>query len=162
MTQIELPEADSAARVASRVLRSLEFGEPSSEVTDFRPTAVAWCFVGLSGLCLLAMVAAGILGSHDCRVAPIPLALGVQTEVSIALPANTPCTILVQGGSATLDGLRIDVPPERGTLTPRGRTGVVYRPRSGFKGADVFDFSLRGRSSAAYEIATIRVRATIN
>ena len=162
MTQIELPEAVSGTRVASRVLRSLQLGEPASDVMDSRPTAVAWCFVGLSGLCVLAMVSAGILGAHDCRVAPIPLALGHQTEVSIALPANTPCTILVQGGSAILDNLRIDVPPHRGTLTPRGRTGVVYRPRAGFKGADTFDFSLRGGSRATYETATIRVRASIN
>jgi hypothetical protein len=162
MTQIELPKADSAARVALRALRSLEFGEAASEVADSRPTAVAWCFVGLSGLCVAAMVSAGLLGSHDCRVAPIPLALGLETEVSLALPANTPCTIVVHSGGASLDGLRIDVPPERGTLTPRGRTGVVYRPRPGFKGADAFDFSLSGRSHAAYETATIRVRANIN
>jgi hypothetical protein len=162
MTQIELPEAASATRVASRVLRSLQLGEPASEVMDGRPTAVAWCFVGLSGLCVLAMVCAGILGSHDCRVAPIPLALGLKTEVSVALPANTPCAILVQSGSTPLDGLTIDALPERGTLTPRGRTGVVYRPRPGFKGADTFGFSLSGRSSAAYETATIRVRAMVD
>jgi hypothetical protein len=162
MTQIELPEAVSATRVASRVLRSLQLGEPASDVMDSRPTAVAWWFVGLSGLCVLAMVGAGILGSHGCRVAPIPLALGHETEVSVSLPANTPCTILVQGGSATLDNLHINVPPERGTLTPRGRTGVVYRPRAGFKGADTFDFSLRGGSHSDYETATIRVRASIN
>jgi hypothetical protein len=162
MTQIELPEAVSATRVASRVRRSLEFGEPASEVMDAQPTAVAWWFVGLSGLCVLAMVCAGILGARGCRVTPIQLALGHETEVSIALPANTPCTIRVEPGSATLDGLRIEVPPERGTLTPRGRTGVVYRPRAGFKGSDAFDFSLRGGSPAAYETSTIRVRASIN
>jgi hypothetical protein len=162
MTQIELPEADSAARVASRVLRSLALGGPGSEVMDARPATVAWCFVGVSGLCVLAMVCAGIFGSHDCRIAPIPLALGQETAVSIALPANTPCTFLVQGGGATLDGLRIEVPPEQGTLTPRGRTGVVYRPRPGFKGPDGFDLSLHGRSRDAYETATIRVRANIN
>lgn len=162
MTQIDLPEVDSAARVASRVLRSLEVGDPASEVMDRRPTLVAWYFVALSGLGVVAMVCAGILGSHDCRVAPIPLTLGLKTEVSVALPANTPCTILVQSGSTPLDGLTIDSAPQRGTLTPRGRTGVVYRPRPGFKGADTFDFSLRGRSSAEYETATIRVRASIN
>jgi hypothetical protein len=160
MTQIELPS--SATRVISRVFRSFDLGEPASEVMDARPTTVAWCFVGLSGLCVFAMVCAGILSSHDCRVAPIPLALGLKTEVSVALPANTPCTILVQHGSTPLDGLTIDAAPERGTLTPRGRTGVVYRPRPGFKGADTFDFSVQGRSSSAYETSTVRVRAMIN
>ena len=108
------------------------------------------------------MVGAGILGSYDCRVAPIPLALGLQTRYCLRSrpirPARSWCS-----PAAALDGpFRIDIPPERGTLTPGGRTGVVYRPRPGFKGTDVFDFSLRGRSSAAYETATIRVRASIN
>src|SRR5262245_33121598 len=102
MTQIELSEANSAMRVASRVLRSLEFGEPASELMEARPTTVVWCFLALSGLCVAAMVCAGILGSHDCRVAPIPLAPGHNTEITVALPADTPCTILVQGGSTPL------------------------------------------------------------
>jgi hypothetical protein len=162
MTEIELPRANSAARVTSRVLRSLELGEPASEVMDARPTMVAWCFVTLSGLCVVAMVLAGILGSRDCRVAPIQLALGSETAVSIALPANRPCTILVRPGNATFDAITVVSPPERGTLTPRGRTGVVYRPPPGFKGGETFDFSLHGRSSSTYETSTIRVRANIN
>jgi len=162
MTHIELPGASSAARIAARTLRSFDLGEPASQATDARPTAVAWCFVGVSALCVVAMICAGIFGSHDCRVTPIPLGFGHQTEVSLALPADTPCTIMVQAGSAPVDGLTIDAPPERGTLMPRGRTGVVYRPRPGFKGADAFDFSLRGRASDADETALIRVRASIN
>ena len=162
MTQIELPKANSAARVTPRVLPSLDLGEPASEVMDARPTTVAWCLVTLSGLCVVAMVLAGILSSRDCRVAPIQLALGIETAVSIALPANRPCTILVRPGNATLDAITVVSPPERGTLTPRGRTGVVYRPPPGFKGGETFDFSLRGRSSSTYETSTIRVRANIN
>ena len=162
MTQIEIPKANSAARVTSRVLRSLDLGEPGSEVMDARPTTVAWCFVTLSGLCVVAMVLAGILGSRDCRIAPIQLALGIEAAVSIALPANRACTILVHPGNATLDAITVVSPPERGTLTPRGRTGVVYRPPPGFKGGETFDFSLHGRSSSTYETSTIRVRANIN
>ena len=90
------------------------------------------------------MVSASFLGSRGCRLAPIPLALGRDSDVSINLPANTPCTILVQTGSAVLDDIAINAPPERGTLTSRGRSGVVYRPLPGFKGNDSFDFSLHG------------------
>ena len=108
------------------------------------------------------MILAGALSARDCRAKPIPLALGLDAEASIAMPANTPCTILVRLGSVALDGITIDAPPERGTLTPRGRTGVVYRPHRDFKGDDTFAFSLHGRSSSVRETSIIRVRASIN
>jgi hypothetical protein len=108
------------------------------------------------------MVLAGMLGTHDCRVAPIPLALGRDSDVSVSLPVNTPCTILVQTGSAVLDDITVNAPPERGTLTSRGRTGVIYRPSPGFKGADSFGFSLHGRSNSVPETSVIHVRAIVN
>ena len=121
----------------------------------------AWGFVGLSLVCAGAMVWAGILGARDCRVEPIPLALGRQSDVPIALSANTPCAILIKAGSAVLDDITIDAPPRHGTLALRGRTGVVYRPGPGFKGRDAFAFSLHGRSSAAPGTAAIQVRAVV-
>ena len=82
--------------------------------------------------------------------------------MSINLPANTPCTLLVQTGSAILDDIAVTAPPERGTLTSRGRSGVVYRPRPGFKGNDSFDFSLQGLLNGARESSIVRVRAVID
>jgi hypothetical protein len=121
----------------------------------------AWCFVALSLACAGAMVWAGILGARDCRVEPIPLALGRHSDVPIALPANTPCAILVKAGGAVLHDITIDAAPQHGTLALRGRTGVVYRPSPGFKGSDAFAFSLHGRSSAAPGTAAIQVRAVV-
>jgi len=162
MNQTHLQEAPSAARIATRVRRSLELGESASGAADARQVNAASGFIGFSILCVVAMVLAGALSSHDCRAKPIPLALGLDAEASIAMPANSPCTILVWAGSTALDGITIDAPPERGTLTPRGRTGVVYRPHRGFKGDDAFAFSLHGRSSSVRETSIIRVRASIN
>lgn len=108
------------------------------------------------------MVWAGILGARDCHVGPIPLTLGRESDVTITLPANTPCTILVRAGSAVLDDIAVDAPPDRGTLTARGRTGVVYRPHPGFKGVDSFGFSLYGRSRSTREAATFHVRAIVD
>ena len=162
MNQTHLQEATSAARVATRVRRSLELGEGVAEAVDARQVIPAAGFIGLSLLCVGAMVLAGVLSSHDCRAKPIPLALGLDAEASIAVPANTPCTILVQAGSTALDSITIDAPPERGTLTPRGRTGVVYRPQRGFKGEDAFAFSLHGRPSSVRETSIIRVRSSVN
>jgi hypothetical protein len=107
------------------------------------------------------MVWTGILGARDCRVEPIALALGRQSNVPIALPADAPCTILVKAGSAVLDGITIDAPPRHGTLALRGRTGVVYRPNPGFRGDDAFAFSLHRRSGTVPDSAAIQVRAVI-
>jgi hypothetical protein len=159
---MDLREATSDARPTTRLRPSLVREEPGFEIVDTRRMVPAWCFVGLSLVCVVAMVWAGIYGSHDCRVKPIPLLPGVASNISLALPANTPCTILVAPGSAILDDITIDAPPGRGTLTSRGRSGVVYRPDPGFKGADSFAFSLHGRPNATSGAAVVHVRATID
>jgi hypothetical protein len=161
MTQAFVKDRATAAQIAARV-RSLELGEAAAAVAWPRrliPGAAG--FVGLSLLCACAMMLAGALSAHDCRVRPIPLTLGSDADISIAVPGRTPCTILVRAGDAVLDEVAITAPPGRGTLAARGRTGVTYRPSPGFKGDDSFAFSLRGRSSAVTGTSTIRVRARI-
>jgi Bacterial Ig domain len=160
MNQMQLQFPAAAGQIAARVRRSLELGERLSAARG-RPLAPAWCLVGLSALCVVAMVAAGALSARGCRVAPIPLTLGAGTELSVTIPADTPCTILIPAGSATLDDITVDAPPQHGTLTARGRTGTVYRPNRGFKGEDEFAFSLNARSGAGRESSIIRVQASI-
>ncbi len=157
MNQMQLQYPAAAAEIAARVRRSLELGGSLSA----RPLLPAWCFVGLSALCVVVMVVVGGLSARGCRVAPIPLTLGTGTELAITIPANTPCTILIPAGSATLDDITVDVPPQHGTLTARGRTGTVYRPNRGFKGDDAFAFSLNARSGAVLDSTMIRVQASI-
>jgi hypothetical protein len=108
------------------------------------------------------MVSASALGSRDCHTKPVPLAIGHDADVSITLPANTPCTILVRTGGISVDDIAIHAPPERGTLISRARTGVVYRPLPGFKGNDSFSFSLRGGVDAIRRTSVVRVRAVVD
>jgi hypothetical protein len=161
MHQVQIHFPAAAAEIAGRVRRSLELGERLSTLAQARPLWAASGFVGFSALCVCAMVALGALSARDCRVAPIPLQLGAGTALAIAVPANTPCTLLVRAGSATLDEISIDTPPQHGTLVPRGRTGTVYRPDRGFKGDDVFVFAVNARSTTGQERAIIRVQATV-
>jgi hypothetical protein len=162
MNQIDLQQAASAAQIATRVRRSLELGEAASELADARSAISGAAFVGLSILCVCAMVVASVLSVHDCRVKPIALVPGVDANVSILVPPRTPCTIVVQSGNAALRDLLVTVPPVHGTLTPRGRTGVIYQPNRGFRGDDAFAFSLQGSANVAGASALIRVRATVN
>ena len=159
MSQMQLGEAAPAARMAASVRRSLELGEGGSAIARAR-SLPAWGFVALSVLIVGAMVAGGMASARSCRVRPIPLTLGAGTEISIAVPAETPCTLVVRTGGAALGEMTVDAPPRSGTLTPRGRTGVVYRPDRGFKGDDAFAFTLR--SSSARASSVVRVRAVVD
>jgi hypothetical protein len=159
---MDLSEASTAAPARAPMRASSALGEPVSELLERRRTWPAWCFVGLSSVCIGLLVWASLLGSRGCGVEPITLALGRDSDVWVALPADTPCAILVKPAGTPLDDIAIDGAPAHGTLTSRGRAGVVYRPQPGFRGGDSFDFSLHRRSSSTLESFTVHVRALIN
>jgi hypothetical protein len=126
-----------------------------------RPLLPAWAFVGLGAVCVVAMVWVGLAGAPDCHVQPMPLALGTDSSASIAMPANTPCTVTVTAGGASIEEIAIDVMPRHGTAMLRGRTGVTYRPAPRFKGDDSFAFSIRGRAGSTSGRSLVQVRATV-
>ena len=159
MSEVNRGERTSAARTAERVRRAV--GERAADTAGVRSTRPAWFFVGFSAICVFTMVGAGMVGSHDCQAGPIRLVAGLASDISAVVPANTTCTIVVKAGSMTLADIGIDTPPEHGSLTPRGRTGVVYRPQRGFKGEDRFEFSLRSGSDGSRKEFVIHVRAVV-
>jgi hypothetical protein len=126
-----------------------------------RPLLPAWAFVGLGAVCVVAMVWVGMAGAPGCHVQPMPLALGTESSASITMPANTPCTVTVAAGGTSIEEIAIDVMPQHGTATLRGRTGVTYRPAPRFKGDDSFAFSVRGRASSTTGRSLVQVRATV-
>jgi hypothetical protein len=124
-----------------------------------RSTAPVWLFVGISAICVLAMLAAGIAGARDCRALPIRVVHGEASDLSAMVPANGSCVFMVQPAGATIDELRIESAPAQGRLETRGRTAVVYRPQRDFKGEDRFELSLvagGGRGTA-----TIRMQLMV-
>jgi hypothetical protein len=121
---------------------------------------------GWLGLCaLLAAVIAArafdLVGTPECRPTPVPLGFGTEIEGRILVSAGVPCPLSLRLGSARVDSLNVAVPPSHGVVTPRGRTGLVYRPFRGFRGEDAFSFSLHGRSSQSSGEAVVRVRVTV-
>ena len=158
MNRTTSQHAAPAAQIAAQVRRSLDLGEFALA----RPAVSASAFMGLSMVCVAAMAVATALSANECRVKPIALAPGQVTDVVIAVPARTPCTMQVRLGSAMVDELAVTVPPSHGALTPRGRTGVIYRPDRGFRGEDTFVFSLQGTVNFIQTRSESRVRATVN
>jgi hypothetical protein len=68
---------------------------------------------------------------------------------------------LLKTASQGIDDLDVMVPPRRGTLTMRGRTGVVYRADADFLGTDTFALAARSTPSAGLGVATVRVQVNV-
>ena len=151
----------SVADVTTRISRSLDLGGSASPLSASARLLPVWSFVAFSALCVVVIIIAGTMSSHECRVMPIQLKLGIDPEISVRMPAGTACPITAKIGSAVIDEIAITDPPERGALALRGRTGVIYRPHASFTGEDAFAFSLASRSNARTTTSVIRVRARI-
>ena len=147
------------ARVALR--------EPSHAGEAFR-TGVRSPQTRFGWFCLLALLVAviaartfDVIAVPECRAAPARLTFAPMTDVKIMTSARTPCLLSLRLGTARVDALTITVGPQYGTVVPRGRTGVVYRPLSGFRGEDSFWFLLDGQSNQHPGAAIVRAGVTV-
>jgi hypothetical protein len=123
---------------------------------------------GAGYLAMLAILAAviaarafNLVAVPECRTTPARLAFVPVTEVKATVSAGTPCLVSLRLGSARVQKLSITVDPQYGLVAPRGRTGVIYRPQSGFRGEDAFWFSLDGPSNQNPGAAVVRVGITV-
>jgi len=139
----------------------LQAGVPGRSKLRLTPAGAGW-------LALLAILAAVIVARAfnlvavpECRITPARLAFVPVTEVKAMVSAGSPCLVSLRLGSARVQKLAITVDPQHGVVTPRGRTGVIYRPQSGFRGEDAFWFSLDGPSNQNPGAAVVRVGITV-
>jgi type IV secretory pathway VirB2 component (pilin) len=149
MQQLSLPKAMSSARATSQPPESADDATAPSVVPGY--LLLGGAIVSVCVMCL-----AWAFGSRDCRIKPLQFVFGI-TDLSVTTSAGMPCTIVVRPGSAALDALTIESQPKHGTVTARGRTGVVYRPHPKFRGDDGFTFSIRGGPGSPHETSVIRV-----
>ena len=105
--------------------------------------------------------AAAGLGLQSCRIEPAAPRFGEDSETTILTFHGTACSVLLRPMNATIDALAIVSPPVHGALRIRGRTGVVYRPASGFTGEDSFAFRVSGHDGGTLRTATVRARVRV-
>lgn len=76
---------------------------------------------------------------------------------------GTPCFFWMTdvGGDGAIYGIEIATPPKNGTALTSGRTMVVYKPKTGFKGEDSFVFELVGKLEGDPNRAKVRVTVTV-
>src|SRR5437879_273708 len=96
-----------------------------------------------------------------CDAPPVRLTFGAETAARIETGSGTACAVAMQAGATVIEDLTVTVAPQHGSISPRGRTGVVYRARDNYRGEDSFALALRGRSETQHGVAIVRVRVNV-
>ena len=159
------PAADfSPARNSTKLARLLDpLRAGTARRPRARPTETGLAWVSLFAI-LAAVIAAwafDVIPISECRATPPRLDFAPMTDVKLTTSARAPCLLSLRLGTARVDTLTITAPAQHGVVTPRGRTGVVYRPLAGFRGEDAFWFSFDGRSNQNPGAAVVRVGVTV-
>jgi hypothetical protein len=125
-------------------------------------TVLSGCAVllGLVGV-WVTMRALDLQPPSACRALPVPLTFGAETATRIETGSGTACTVSVQPGTAMIEDLTVTSAAQHGSISPRGRTGVIYRAHGNYRGEDDFALALRGRADSSAGVAIIRVRIDV-
>jgi hypothetical protein len=125
-------------------------------------TALSGCAIllGLVGV-WVTMQALELRPLSACRASPAQLTFGAETATRIETGSGTACTVAVQPGVAVIEELTITSAAQHGSISPRGRIGVIYRAHGNYRGEDSFALALRGRAGGSAGVAIIRVRVDV-
>lgn len=104
--------------------------------------ATGWLFVAT--LCLLGFGLEIMSIPRDCHISP-PLRIGSNTDVTMIVKHDMSCPAAVDSRISSVDQLQIVSTPQAGTVSQRGRTGLVYRPERHSGSTDFFAFKLHGK-----------------
>jgi hypothetical protein len=155
-------QAAIVAQLRAELLQAVTQSVAGSPGDSDTSVATAACsLIALGAACVCAAVWTTALGAGGCPSAPVPVVLGTDAGAALSMTNGAACTVLLRTGSAVLDDLTIDIPPQHGTVVARGRTGVVYRPHRQFQGEDRFAFTVRGRLGPTFEFSVVRVQVNV-
>jgi hypothetical protein len=136
-------EAAEDARIADRAVWKKMLGRV---LLALAPVAVL----------VLAMIGAGFA---DCRTSIAPATSAGEAQAIMEVGAARSCILRFTAAPETIQDVEVAEPPRRGSLTIRGRSGVIYHATHDFDGTDAFSLIVRGRAVAdAAQTTTINVR----
>jgi hypothetical protein len=96
-----------------------------------------------------------------CGTSPVQLTFGAETAARIETGSGAACTVAMQAGTGVIEDLSVMAAARHGSISPRGRSGVVYRAPDNYRGEDSFALALRGHSETQHGVAIVRVRVTV-
>lgn len=97
----------------------------------------------------------------DCRTSPLVFKPGATIDTSMSVGQDRACSLYVSSGSAIISSLAVVTAPSDGAISPRGRTGVIYRSLAGNSGEDAFTIALAGKVREDVTTMTIKVRVHV-
>jgi hypothetical protein len=105
----------------------------------------------------------GCASAHaECAFVRFRFLFGSDAATSMQVGSGQPCHIGVRAGARSVfESVRVSSQASNGTVSPSGQSGVVYRSKPGFRGADSFAFTVTGRGPSSSGPATIRVSVTV-
>ena len=161
MISLSATHATASARADSPATQRKPANATGDRATQRRMVLLG-CLALLGALSFgIAARALHVRPAAECQSAPVRLALGSHTGATMTMGAGAACAIALTGIDLTVNELAVLTAPRHGKVAPRGRTGVVYRADSGYRGEDTFDFAVRGRSDGEDGISVVRVQVTV-
>ena len=110
--------------------------------------------------CLLAAVTSQ--ADAACSITRFQFRFGQTFPAQAELGSGQYCGFALHAGRGTVfQAIRIVERPKHGTATTR-LTGVGYRARAGYKGADSFAFAVIGHSPDSDQPARVEVSVTVH
>jgi hypothetical protein len=97
----------------------------------------------------------------ECHAAPIPLKFGGAIDTTMSTIGGQACTLMTHIGSASVEDIVVETSPRFGSVTPRGRSGIIYRPQPAYAGNDYFAVELKGRANSETGAMKLRVAVTV-
>jgi len=123
------------------------------------PAAVAG--LAVMGVLTTALWSPFADATGHCRTSPLVFRPGATVETQVTVAQQQACSVYVNPGSAMVNAMAVTAPPSAGTVSARGRTGVVYRASAGFRGDDTFAFVLSGKIREDVAPMTVKVRVSV-
>jgi len=112
-------------------------------------------------LAAVFLAGAGIVEASACNFVNFRFFFGTDSDTDMQVRSGEPCSIpLVTGGRASYSGIVISRPARGGTARADS-SGVTYRSKPGFKGADSFAFTVSGTTPFRTGSTTVVVRVVV-
>jgi hypothetical protein len=113
--------------------------------------------VGLASLAALAPAEAG-----PCQVYPFRLVFAADSATTMNAASGKDCPIVARSEEKfAIDSNEITIPPSHGGAKTKGKSGAYYRSNPGFRGGDVFAFTLCGSDKGKPGCSTVRVKVHV-
>jgi len=103
----------------------------------------------------------GVVEASACNIVRFRFIFGSDTSTVMLVGSGKACSIPLRTGSrSTFSGVAVSAPARNGTASA-GSSGVTYRSKPGYKGADSFAFTVTGTNSRGPGKSTVQVAVTV-